>query len=251
MSVLSFQQALCDLIASPRLHKEVMIQPDVFLHAYDLTPLEEKRLLNIVHQKGMAVNHLLHKSNRITPIYSMPPYTTLLLHKDFLTLADEYTQLHEESDLQSSHELELYVSFLEEKIKAGSINNIYVNEILHFEAALTELRFAPRNKIIESLMDTNFTDLPANWMVHPLLRLVVFGHSPSELFEQLTEKKKVTEPPPAGEYYLIVDGNNEEPDLRIIHPEIGKLLITIKTNPENVSVENAKILFNENLITCL
>ena len=251
MSVLSFQQALCDLIASPALHKEAMTQPDIFLHTYDLTPLEEKRLLSVIHQKGMAVNHLLYKSNRITPIYSMLPYTTLLLDSDFLTLTDEYIQLHEEPDLQFSRELELYLAFLEEKIKAGLIANVYVNEILHFEAALTELRFAPRNKIIESLLNAHFSDQPANWMVHPLIRVVVFDHSPAELFEQLAEKKKVSEEPATGKYYLIVDGKNEEPELRVIHPEIGKLLITIKTNPENVSVENAKILFDENLIVCL
>jgi hypothetical protein len=251
MSVLSFQQALCDMIASPWLHKEGMTQPDIFLHTYDLTPLEEKRLLSVMHQKGMAVNHLLYKSNRITPIYSMLPYTTLLLDKDFLTLTDEYIQLYEEADLQFSRELELYLSFLEGKIKAGLISNIYVNEILHFEAALTELRFAPRNKIAESLLNTRFSERFVNWMVHPLIRVVVFDHSPAELFEQLAEKKKVSEEPASGRYYLVVDGKKEEPELRVIHPEIGKLLLTIKTNPENVSVENAKILFDENLIACL
>jgi hypothetical protein len=72
--------------------------------------------------------------------------------------------------------------------------------------------------------------------LYPLTRVVVFDHSPAALFEQLTEKKKVLEEPAAGTYYLIADGKNEEPELRIIHPETGKVLITIKTAPENVSV---------------
>ena len=68
MSIAAFQQALCDLIASPRLCRELRAAPDGVLAHYELTERERTRLMQAVRQPGMSTNCTLYRSNRVTPI---------------------------------------------------------------------------------------------------------------------------------------------------------------------------------------
>ena len=69
MSVASFQQALCDLIASPSLCRALRSDPDDVMANYELSDRERRRLVEAVWQRGMSTNCSLYRSNRVTPLH--------------------------------------------------------------------------------------------------------------------------------------------------------------------------------------
>jgi hypothetical protein len=75
MSVASFQQALCDLIASPRLCLALRAAPEEVLENYELSARERARLCEAVWQRGMSTNCSLYRANRVTPLYMLLTYT--------------------------------------------------------------------------------------------------------------------------------------------------------------------------------
>src|SRR5262249_28404125 len=70
MTLLGYQQALCDMVASPALCVRVRKDPTSALSSYDISPKERGRLSAVAHQRGMSTNCTLHRLNRMTPIYS-------------------------------------------------------------------------------------------------------------------------------------------------------------------------------------
>jgi hypothetical protein len=90
MSVASFQQALCDLIASPVLCKALRAAPDDVMAGYELSPRERTRLVEAVWQRGMSTNCSLYRSNRVTPLYTMLNATCRSLGDQFAPLLDAF-----------------------------------------------------------------------------------------------------------------------------------------------------------------
>ena len=65
MSVASFQQALCDLIASPRLCRALRAAPEEVLANYELSARERARLCEVVWQRDMLRRDCsLYRANR-------------------------------------------------------------------------------------------------------------------------------------------------------------------------------------------
>src|SRR5579864_1813353 len=144
MSLASFQRALCDLIASPRLCLALRADPDATLAAYDLSPRERERLTTVVRQRGMSTNCTLYRSNRITPIYTLLPFTCRSLGAQFGTLIEEYWAGENYRDGQFKSEVERFSVFLRRRIAAGSIASAFTRDLLAFELARNTLEFGPR-----------------------------------------------------------------------------------------------------------
>jgi len=70
MTMQAFQQAMCDLVASPDLCLMLVQSPEQVLGRYDLSDRDRRRLIAIVQQRGMLVNCSLYRANRLSPIYS-------------------------------------------------------------------------------------------------------------------------------------------------------------------------------------
>jgi hypothetical protein len=164
MSLESFQRALCDLIASPKLCLELRAQSEAVLSRYELSERERLRLNAVVWQRGMSTNCSLYRSNRITPIYTLLHYTCIALGSQFPTLIDEFWEVQNYRDGQLKSESERFGDFLRERIASGVIASPFAGELLDFELAKAELEFAP------PATDT-----------HVRSRLVRFRHDPIEV----------------------------------------------------------------------
>ena len=202
MSLLSFQKALTDLIASPRLCVEARHHPDEVFNRYNLTLLERMRLRTVIFQKGMSVSCTLYRVNRITPIYTMLPYTCLLLGEKLIPLVEEFWEVCRKSDLQFKREIEGFVSFLQTKIAASSLQDPYLLEILLMEAAINELKFLPREQLLQQEWDDT---LP-----HPLTRSIPFDHEPEPLLYELSNMRIPPHTPEAGSWVLVIDYRHNE-----------------------------------------
>lgn len=202
MSLLSFQKALTDLIASPQLCVEARHHPDLVFNQYDLTLLERMRLRTVIFQKGMSVSCTLYRVNRITPIYTMLPYTCLLLGGKLIPLAEEFWEVCRKSDLQFKREIEIFVSFLQTKIAASNLQDPYLLEILLMEAAINDLKFLPKEQLLQQEWDGSTP--------HPLIRTVPFDHEPEPLLYELSNMRIPPYTPETGNWSLVIDYRQRE-----------------------------------------
>lgn len=193
MSLLSFQQALAALIASPELCVEARQQPDAVFASYDLTDRERKRLETIVFQRGMSVNCTLYRVNRITPIYTLLPYTCLLLGERLMPLAAAFWEACRQSDLQFKREIEGFADYLENQIAQGRLQVLYLPEILRMESAINALKFLPKQQDAASRV-----------------RYIPFEHEPGPLLEALSALRLPEVMPAEGNWLLIIDYSGEE-----------------------------------------
>lgn len=201
MSLLSFQQALTDLIASPQLCVQLRHHPEDTLAPYDLTARERFRLQTVVMQRGMSVSCTLYRVNRITPVYTMLPYTCFLLGAALIPLAEEFWTIDNRSDLQFKREINIFGEFLLKKINEGALQNPYLAEIIRMELAINELKFLPK----ESLLAANTSELAE----HPLVRMVPFVHPPEKLLTALAAMQQPGQET-RGTYWLVIDYRGEE-----------------------------------------
>jgi hypothetical protein len=186
MTLPAFQRALCELIGSPDLCLAVRADASGFLSRYDLSPRERDRLLDIVWQRGMSTNCTLYRSNRVTPIYTLLHYTCMVLGDGLKSTLEAYWRASDLRDLEFKHEIHRFARFLRERIERGAIADLFVEEVLEFELAVNELRFAPRREILRQLRERHDAgNPPAELRVHPLIRVVRFRHEPAELLGAL------------------------------------------------------------------
>ncbi|HVI48517.1 MAG TPA: hypothetical protein VM802_26855 [Chitinophaga sp.] len=201
MSLLSFQRALTDLIASPQLCVEARHHPESILSRYDLTILENMRLRTVLYQKGMSVSCTLYRVNRITPVYTLMPYTCLLLGDLLVPLAEECWSEYSTSGLQFKHEIEIFTAFLQQKLNAGSLHKPYLQEILAMEAAINELKFLQKDMLMKEVYEE---------ATHPLIRLIPFEHDPEPLLEALSNMNIPAVEKKRDNYLLMIDYRGDE-----------------------------------------
>lgn len=183
MSIASFQQALCDLIASPRLCLALRSNPEATLSGYRLSARERTRLTEVVWQRGMSTNCTLYRSNRVTPVYTLLNFTCRALGDQLTALLDEFWEAKEFRDGQFHSEIERFAAFLCRHIADGGIRSPFAAELLQFELALNALEFAPRKQVLRELAKLAPLQPDTPCRLHPLARLVRFRHDPDILLE--------------------------------------------------------------------
>jgi hypothetical protein len=213
MSLLSFQKALTDLIASPQLCLQLRNEPAAILSRYDLTSREQRRLQTVVYQQGMSVSCTLYRVNRITPIYTMLPYTCFLLGEQLMPVIEAFWAIDNRSDLQFKREINIFGEFLLQKLLSREIVNPYLREITVMELAMNELKFLPRKLLMETGDDETG--------IHPLVRLVPFDHPPEPLLTALAGMKLPEQEEHTGEYWLMLDHREEELSFRALPHKNG------------------------------
>jgi hypothetical protein len=206
MTLPAFQRALCELIGSPELCLAVRADADEFLSRYDLSARERDRLRDIVWQRGMATNCTLYRSNRVTPIYTLLHYTCVVLGERLKETLDAYWGATDLRDLQFKNEIDRFAGFLRERIARGVVTDPLVEDVLDFELAVNELRFAPRRAILSRIEAGGDTVPPPD--VHRLTRVVRFRHEPSALLNALAEGRVPSGVPEVETFLLlsVVDG---------------------------------------------
>lgn len=188
MSVTSFQQALCDLIASPRLCRALRAAPEQVLSNYELSAREQARLRDVVWQRGMSTNCSLHRANRLTPIYTALTYTCRSLGDQLRALLDEFWDAETYRDGHFPREVERFAAFLRDRIADGRVASPYTAELLEFELALDALRLAPRRQLLQDMRSLPAPDADTPCRLHPLVRLVRFRHDPDALLDAASRR---------------------------------------------------------------
>jgi hypothetical protein len=141
LSQRAFQATLARLVIDPNFRARVRESGEVSdVDSDDLTALEHKRLLSIVSGRGMDATRMLHKSFRLTKLYTMLPLTrTLLGHR---RLAREISDFWAESLPVSHYFLEECIAFcvyLQRREREG-LRVKYLAEVVAYERANLELR---------------------------------------------------------------------------------------------------------------
>lgn len=183
MSIASFQQALCDLIASPRLCRALRSAPEEVLANYELSARERARLREAVWQRGMSTSCSLYRANRLTPIYMELTYTCRSLGDQFRALLDDFWDAETYRNGQFPREVERFAAFLRKRIADRIVSNPFTAELLEFELALHALRFTPRQRLQREIKAAAAPDPDTPCRLHPLARLVRFGHDPNALLD--------------------------------------------------------------------
>lgn len=111
----------------------------------------------------------------------------------------------------------MFAAFLEGELQAGRIVDPYIEEVLTFERACTELRFFSE----EELRRLN----PAADALPALVRIVTLQHDPEPLLEALSNNELPAEDIPAGEFHLLIDCRGGDPDFRLVDAEALKLIL--------------------------
>jgi hypothetical protein len=240
VSLLGFQRALADMVGSPNLARAVRAGDDV-LTAYDLTPKDRARLEVVAAQRGMEVNCTLYRTNRLTPVVMLLPYTCFLLGDRMKWIAERFWG-DRKTDLQFRGEIERFAAFLRELLESGELVEPLLQEILAFELATNDLRFAPRRQIERCIAN----NVGSGISLHPLVRLVRFRHDPTHLLELLSDM----EPPPyelaEGDFPVVLVAGSEELEVRRIHPHLASLLEALE-HSETIDADDADLLVDAGL----
>jgi len=228
MSLQGFQQALCDLVASPALCFDLRHGQGAILDRYELSEREHRRLMSMVCQRGMSTNCSLYRSNRITPLYTLLHHTCVLLGEALSREVDLYWKSGEFLDLQFAEEIERFAEFLRRRIAGGALTNALLPEILEFEVATNVLRFAPRRRLLDAAARTltSRTGPPA---LHPLVRVVRFTHEPSALLGLLGDGRQPPYLLPSGEFHVLLDHRGATLQVADLEPEAGRLLLDVQS----------------------
>ena len=208
MSLEVYQETFCRMVASPAFRERIVQHPVEALNGLELTPRERKRLLTIATQPGMRVNTAIHRANRLTPLEQTVPFSCFLLGEQLPALLERYWLENPTENLQLPAECERFAVFLKREIQTSRIVKPYLEEVLEFERVCTTLRFLTEQELQN--LDSGNDGLP------DLIRIVHFRHDPVQLLEALTNLQLPPADLRAGEFHLLIDYRNEEPDFRLI-----------------------------------
>jgi len=208
MSLGVYQEIFCRMVASPGFRDRVLEGPGQALNGLDLTERERQRLLAVAAQPGMLVNSAIHRANRLSPLDQALPLTCFLLGERLRGLLERYWSENPTEILQIPAECERFAAFLKNDIKAGRVDDPYIDEVLAFERTCTKLRFFTEAELrsLASVSD----DLP------PLVRIVTFRHDPLALLEALANLEPPATDIAAGEFHLLIDYRSGEADFRLV-----------------------------------
>jgi len=149
MSLRNFQRALSDMTLDPRLTAAVRRSGVPALSDYELTPLEQQRLVDVARQPGMDLTCTLARGNRFAPIVEMFPLTCELLKPWLRELLDELWSRHRPDNYQLAGEEDAFGRFLEEKIAGRELTHPYAEEVFRYESACLDLARSLRYLPIE------------------------------------------------------------------------------------------------------
>lgn len=195
MSLLEFQRALADLTASPTLCAEAVRSPETVLNSYQLTEQEHARLATMVCDRLMPTNCALYRANRITPLFMFFPMTCRLLGQDLRRELDAFWCADRAIDLQYRQETARFTRFLKKRKALGFLSSPYLQEIVDYETAMMELRFATGTQ-------------------EPQSRLVYFSHQPFRLLSSLEKSEPIPEDLEDGQYRVWLEARADIIEVR-------------------------------------
>jgi hypothetical protein len=190
MSLKDFQRALSDMTLDMRMAMAVRKSGSPALTDYELTALEQERLLDVARQPGMDLNCTLARGNRLTAIVGMFPLTCELLKPWLRELLDELWSCHRPDNYQLAGEEDAFASFMDGKIGRGELAHPYAEEIFRYESACLGLA--------RSVRYVAFDGPPLEGSKH--FRIAHFRHDPQILLRALENHQPPPLDIPEGDY---------------------------------------------------
>ena len=176
-------------------------------------------------------------------------YSCLLLADRLKTEVNEYWAGSDAPDLQFKPEVERFGVFLKSRIAAGIITNPFLDEVLDFELALNALQFISRQRITEKIKKASSRPESGPLQLNPLIRVVRFRHEPFKLLEGLEKEQTPSGELPVGDFFIVVDGSEDQIQLKQLECQLGNVLLRIqadgvcqKDSPEVTALERAGLL---------
>jgi hypothetical protein len=153
----------------------------------------------MAHDGLMATNCALSLANRVTTIYTYLPLTCRVLGPDLDHEIDAFWNLYDGLEAHCLSETVLFARFLRGRLQDGSLSNPYLREIVDYEAAAAELRFAHGDNSAS--------------------RLVRFTHDPLRLLDALSNRAPIPNDLECGEYRVMLDGSYDS-----LHVRVGRVM---------------------------
>jgi hypothetical protein len=211
MSLAAFQRAMADMAASPALCGRVLRDAGEALAAYALTPLERERLASAAAQRGMRLNCMLYRSNRLGPLAAQLPGTFHLLGHSLRAVAQGFWDEHPAFPRSMPAEVRRFADWL----RGGGAGTLppepLLPEVLEWEMETYELALLPPERTRAEVADAAArvrADMPLR--PHPLVGVARFSRDPSVLVPALAEKRPLPYDDAApGEYHRLVDFRGE------------------------------------------
>ena len=134
-----FQQAFADLVASPGFCRDARADPALLHARYDLTDREHARLVGLVNQRGMALNCMLYRANRLAPLALNLNGTCQALGPRLGALLTEYTEAHPNTNVHFYRECDRFCAFIEHKLDEGFELEPAARSVFEREALLVRI----------------------------------------------------------------------------------------------------------------
>jgi hypothetical protein len=241
----AFQQALCDLVASPNLVRRLRDDPESVLADYELSERERHRLITVAGQPGMAASCSLYRMNRVTPLYT---YLRLTCHALGDALRAELDRFWEQQPPHAQYEREVgrFADFLRSRVSAGAVPQL-VEEVLDLELAVNSLRYPQRDGAWSPA--TASDALPVSRLhVSPDVRVARLRREPLALLSALDTRAPLDDVP-RGDHYVLARIDGDGLDVLPLKPELGKPMLAIaQGDGESVPAETVELLLNSGLV---
>lgn len=143
MSLVEFQRALAELIASPSRCLEVRANGVGALAGFSLTERECARLRQMSCSEGMSANCTLYRVNRLIPVYAVLPNTCRLLGRRLGPELEAFAAASRHATLQYRWEAWRFGAWLRDRIDHGMMPGGPVADSIRLELAAFDARTAP------------------------------------------------------------------------------------------------------------
>jgi hypothetical protein len=248
MSLLAFQRALADLAASPALCGRVREDADAALASYALTDRERRRVASAAAQRGMTVNGMLYRSNRLGPIAAQLPYSFVLIGPELRATMDAFWAENPSFERNAPREVRRFADFVRRRIAEGALAEPLLREVLDWEMMVYELALLPPQRMLAEVADAAARARPDGPLrPHPLVGVSAFSVDPRALLPHLFAKRR---PPygdvPAGAHHLLVDLRGERRAFVPLDPSVAAAFLAMRDG-EPIGVDAAEALIARGL----
>jgi hypothetical protein len=233
MSLAAFQRALVDLAASPALCAGVREDADAALAPYALTEVERRRIVSAAGQRGMVVNGMLYRSNRLSPLLSQLPYTFLMLGHDLRATAEAYWTINTSLERNAPIEVRRFAAFVQRRAAEGLLREPLVSEVLAWEMTVYEIALLPPQATLAAVAaDVERARPDGPLRLHPLVGVSAFNRDPAALLPALFSRRRppYDDVPPADgrTYHLLVDLRAERRSFLPLAPATAAALLAVR-----------------------
>jgi hypothetical protein len=239
MSLAAFQRGLCALIASPALCRSLRRDSSELPAAWDLTPLERRRLVAIACHRGMSANCSVYRATRLTPLWTLLPRSCFLLGVALQRELDRYWEGQSATDLQFSSEVDAFAAYVRTRLDCRRLAVPYLRETLAFELAMHHLPLllggtaaagvAAASDVLQPpdgpLRQGGTPQSPQSVPAPRALRALRFTREPAALLARLDERLRPPYPDLApGEFWLLLDARSGELRSSSVAPAVGRAM---------------------------